>query len=243
LSSGSQVETIETLGASSITKSKRLHAGPPQALTDDPVERAVAEIRHLSRLAAVELTLNIGEIVFHRIYEADSEALRMRGPKDVSFRRLANHPELPVSAASLWRSVAIYEMSQRIPGVARLPHLGVSHLRAVIGIDPNEQRKLLQAASTNAWSVARLSQHVAEQRRGRGGRPRKPPILRAIQSLRAVADFPETAFTEPTDASEFGDEEREVVQETILRVRERCDLLERAIAKRDRTRHARSSRR
>lgn len=82
-------------------------------VSEDSVEIAAAEIAQLARLSSIELALSVGEIIFRRIFREDLELLRRKGPKEVSFRRLAEHEGLNMSASVLWRAVAIYELSSR----------------------------------------------------------------------------------------------------------------------------------
>jgi hypothetical protein len=75
---------------------------------DHLVERVVLELNTLGRAATFEFTLSVGALIINRLYGGHLQAWRSRGPKCASFRRLAKHPSLPMSAGSLYRCVAIF---------------------------------------------------------------------------------------------------------------------------------------
>lgn len=199
------------------------------ALHRDPVERALADIRHIARASALELALDVGEVVFHHIFRGDAAAVRKRGPKDASFRRLALHPELPLSAANLWRAVAIYELSLRIPGVTRSKHLGISHVRTLLGLPEDVQHRLVTQAEAETWSVARLEKEAAARRSGRGGRHRKSELERTLDTLRKLASIPTPRLASPSAVSALGSEDLEVALETLREIRARAVELERLL--------------
>lgn len=185
------------------------------SLAQDPVVQALADIQHLARVASLQLALDVGEIVFHRIFGGSAARVRRRGPKDASFRRLALHPELPMSATNLWRAVAIYELSLRIPTLTRSPRLGVSHARAVLGLPPSSQEKLIARAEAESWTVARLTQEAAGRRRGRGGRPKKTEIARVLDTLRRLTTVPAAALLDRAAIERMSAEDVEVGLSTL----------------------------
>jgi hypothetical protein len=166
------------------------------ALTDDAIEIAIAEIRQLSRAASMELALGIGEIVFNRVFAGDPELMRNKGPKHISFRRLALHPDVPVSASVLWRSVATYELCARLPAVKQSGHLGVSHIREVLALPAGPQERLLVRADKERWTVAQLIEHVKRERKGHGGRPPKRQVLKVLDTLFRISVLPASTFAD-----------------------------------------------
>lgn len=198
---------------------------PCHGLTSDPVEQALAQIRHIARVSSLQLALDIGEVVFETVFEGDVAALRSRGPKHASFRRLALHPELPMSASNLWRAVAIYELSRRLPDLRRTTHLGVCHVRAVLGLPPREQKQLLARAESERWEVSQLEARAATRRRGRGGRPRKLEVLKALDKLRGVAALPLSTFSDRKAVRRMSSEDVDVALETLNELNERFDAL------------------
>lgn len=194
-------------------------------LTDDAVEKALAQIRHIARVSSLQLALDVGEVVFETIFDGDAVLLRSRGPKHTSFRRLALHPELPMSASNLWRAVAIYELSRRLPDLSRTTHLGVCHVRAVLGLPPQEQEQLLARAESERWDVSRLETQASARRRGHGGRPRKLEVLKALDKLRGVAALPLSTFSDKRALRRMSGEEVDVALETLNELSERFEAL------------------
>lgn len=189
--------------------------------TDDPVERAVSEIRHLSRTASIELALGVGGIVFRHLFKGDLELVRRNGPKEASFRRLALHPELPMSATSLWRAVAIFELSTRVPLVTQSKHLGVTHVHAVLGLPGREQEQLLGTAERERWTPAALRAQAAARRGGHGGRRPKLEILRVLDGLRRLATVPLETFGDRAAVARLSAEDIEVALVSLRELDER----------------------
>lgn len=198
-------------------------------LSADAVDVAVAEIRQLSRVAAMELALGIGEIIFKRIYGSDLELLRKTGPKHVSFRQLALHPEVPVSASVLWRSVATYELAERLPVVKDSRHLGITHVREVLALPPKHQEKLLTRADREGWTVAELMERVKRRRKGHGGRPPKHDVLRALDTLFRVSTLPISAFSDRKAIAKLSQEEIVTGLAALQELGERLQRLEKTL--------------
>jgi hypothetical protein len=161
----------------------------------DRVDRVVAELNTICKTAALDFALTVGRSVIDGCYGGDLQGWRTRGVKSASFRKLARHPNLPMSAASLYRCVAIYELSHRL-AIARWAHISCSHLRVVLPCCPLEQERLLQAAETNRWTVRRLHEEAAQVRGGarlvetvrHGGRKPRSRLKVTLRSLEKCID-------------------------------------------------------
>jgi hypothetical protein len=157
---------------------------------DDPrqdhVDIVVAQIKRLTRNATLEYALRVGAVIIHHFYDGDTEAWRSRGPKTASFRRLAQRPDLPLSAGSLYRCVALFELCDRLNAPSRWEHLGASHLRLVLGLPPSTQERLLAVANAQRWTVKVLQQHVLRNKSSRltsGGRCAQLPLAKSLRSV------------------------------------------------------------
>jgi hypothetical protein len=162
-----------------------------EEVAHEEIDIVVAHIKRLARTASLEFALRVGAVIIHHFYGGDADAWRSRGPKTASFRRLAQHPDLPLSAGSLYRCVALYELCDRLNAPSRWEHLGASHLRVVIGLPPGAQEKLLATANSQRWTVKVLQQEVLAERATRltrGGRRTQPPIARSLISVRKCLD-------------------------------------------------------
>lgn len=153
------------------------------------VGRVVRELDILCRKATFDLAAAVGRLIIDRFYAGDLEAWRSRGPKGVSFRMLARHPDLPMSPATLYRSVAIYALSLSLPG-GHCGRLSTSHLGVVLPLARSEQLHFLAEAEAQGWSVEELRERVAllESRNGprarsRGGRKRRTRLRKTIRML------------------------------------------------------------
>lgn len=153
----------------------------------EELDLVVNHIKRLARSASLEFAINVGALIIHHFYDGDPQAWRSRGPKVSSFRRLAQHPELPLSAGSLYRCVALFELCERLNAPTRWQHLGASHLRLVLHLPAERQEGLLATANANRWTVKVLQQQVLAQRPTRpsfGGRYPDPPIAKSLKNVK-----------------------------------------------------------
>lgn len=146
------------------------------------VELAVADIRYLKQESHLRFALGVGEIVVRRLFKGDIRALRRRGPKDVAISRLAESPALPISVASLYVAVKVYELIQRLRDLETSPDLDLltlSHYQAVLGVPPHSQAGLLKRAHDEVWSVARTRSEAAALARLDSPHGEAPPLAPA----------------------------------------------------------------
>lgn len=195
------------------------------AISDTIVEEAVQRIIQVHRGATLQLALDVGAIVVEKLYGGDLSQLRTRGRKDHSLRKLASHPRLPFSAATLWRCVGVYGVVRRFPQAVRLEHLSLGHFRAVLGLPEARQRELLvQAAEekrTVAWLMrkATLDRRLVTSRSGKSGNV-VDSVRRVEESVRACAIPGQSA------PGALGAEERAAILEHVKAVREWCEVVE-----------------
>jgi hypothetical protein len=204
---------------------------PPQI--DDLAEKLSA----LGKDVSVEQAVKIGRVVVERLYGGDVSAWRGRGPKTHSLRTLSRRSDLPVSSSALYRSIALYELSTRLGGLARWADagLGISHLRLVLGLPELDQRRLLDAALNQAWTVAELEREaVATRKRSptqskRGGRPRLPRFVKSVNRLRKTAEAPDELFGDLDAAANMSAADLTEIRDMLSTIRVRCSELERAL--------------
>jgi hypothetical protein len=128
------------------------------------IEQIVRQLNAVCKSATFEFALSIGKVVIDNVYAGNLLAWRDRGPKNASFRKLAKHPELPMSPSALYRCVAIYELSDRL-AIDPRGRLSSSHLRLVLPLSQEVQERLLRRADAEAWSVARLGEETPHAHR------------------------------------------------------------------------------
>lgn len=212
---------------SSTSDSSRGTALVRVTVSPDAIEDTVAEIVQFSRAGNLAMTLQIGEIVFRKIFGGDIAAVRDRGPKDASFARLAKHPRLPFSSATLWRSVASYELTCRFPGIARSKHLGITHLSAVFNLPGDVQERLLRAAEKEKWSREDVERRARVHREnGTAKRGRRPlaPLIRCVNVFEKLVST--GALVKPELTSVLDDRAATRAREVVVELRAWCDAID-----------------
>jgi hypothetical protein len=157
------------------------------ALSDETIVDVVRELNSFHSKASLDTALGMGRIVVDRIYHGDLRSWRLHKAKEVSFRRLAAHCEtdLRVSASTLYRAVALYELAQRF-GVKCLAGLNMARIRTVLGLPKDRQAELLAAAGEKQWSAERMEREASRIRDTLGkrqGRPASPPLIKLLRHL------------------------------------------------------------
>ena len=203
--------------------------------SDPGIERVVQELNALGRAATFDFALSVGSLIIKGLYGGDIGTWRHRGKKHNSFRRLAEHPNIPMSADSLYRCVAIYELCERL-GAKEWKHICTSHCRLVLPLPMHEQERLLKAAESERWPVRQLRQQIAAlpekdrfAERRRGGRKPRSIFYRTARMLRHSAE----ACAELLDAAaEPSPESCRDLLDVASRLRDVCDRVEQRFATR-----------
>lgn len=192
------------------------------------LDSIIAELRQLCRLRSFERALGIGKLVIAELYGGDLELWRRKQTRLRSFRSLATHAELPLSASDLYRCVATYELVIRCDARTRWPALTLSHYRCMTGLELEDQVRLLQHASDKSWSAARLAREGRAVRAAgpeRRGRPAAPTTARLLQHMgrlvQRVTSFDDAAAQLPRLDSEA----RRELRQALAAVRGFCSHL------------------
>jgi hypothetical protein len=208
---------------------------PPHTLpsSDLRIERTTLRIRDLIGGTHLQVALAIGRIVIEEVFDGDLTRWRQRGPKDPSLRQLAADPRLTISASALYRSLGIYELKVRLADHPMWERLTACHLRAVLGLPESEQSRLLDQATREAWTSQALEHAAAASRdnhkTSKGGRPRKPPLIRAIESAERALVDEDTEVASPDALVELSSEQRGDLLRRLHLLRERCSTLASAL--------------
>jgi hypothetical protein len=153
-----------------------------QSEPSEDLSGAVAALRQVQG-QSLQAALEAGEIIFRFVFKGDEQLLRARGRKCSSFRKLSAHPDLHMSSSSLWRAVAIYELSLRFPEIVEYVHTGVGHISVVLGLPPADQFALLRRTESERWTRRKLQKVVTQlhiDRRGTGELPQSKLIERLV---------------------------------------------------------------
>lgn len=215
---------------------------PPVAEDDEAGERSqlddiTHELARLGRDVTVEQAVELGRLVIERLHGGDISAWRSRGPKTHSLRAMARRGDLPVSSSALYRAIALYELSVDHGSLGRWTSagLGISHLRLVFGLATADQRRLLDDAVHNGWTVADLERAaVATRKRSpkrspRGGRPRLPRFVKSVNRLCKAAEAPNELFGDLEAAADMSPERLAEIRDMLATIRVRCAELDRAL--------------
>jgi hypothetical protein len=203
---------------------------------DQLISSVYEEIRSLQRDATIELAVKMGELIVKRFYGGRLDAWREHGPKESSLRKLASRfedDESGMSAAGIYRVVAIYELDQRL-GVSSRKQLTVTHIRAVLGLPPAEQKKLLEQAESKGWTTRQLEDKAAGVRKREGdgrGRPPLPAFVKTANWLGKLVEQ-EDSFGD-LDALEGMDEDAvEATARKVSSMRQKLEELEQTLQER-----------
>jgi hypothetical protein len=134
-----------------------------------------------------------------------------------------------MSPSMLYRCVATFELCSRLPVYAQWRHLTASHVRAVLPLDKEAQRGLLERAHEKRWSVSELESEVADVCRPKrlrdAGAPRRfERVLGHLESRLDEAKKYEAAAIAARDIAQMED-----WLGILRRIRHTCDELEKAI--------------
>ncbi len=166
----------------------------PLATRDDAVGQTVLRLNALCKTTTMQFTLAIGKLVLDHLYAGDISRLRSRSRKEhTALRRVAADPALAMSPSALYRSVAVFDVCERM-GVRAWRHVSTSHIRLVLALPASNQEQLLREAEANRWPVRTLEQQIAAIAEShppparRGGRKRRTHLRRMIASLQNQHD-------------------------------------------------------
>ena len=202
--------------------------------SDPDIEGAVDRIVQVHRGATLQLALDVGAIVVEKLYGGDLELLRSKGRKDVSLRKLASHPRLPFSAATLWRCIGVYAVVRRFPETVRYEHLSVGHFRAVLMLPSDAQQDLLRRAAEEKRSVGWISNEAAAMKATtiRKSRTRATEKCGVVANVRRVEESVLAHSISAADEStRLGGTERDQIAQGLRAVWAWCEAVEELLAR------------
>jgi CheY-like chemotaxis protein len=147
-----------------------------------PVEVLLKELAGLTDQHRLDVVFATGQAVVARLYGGDAEAWRHRARGDSSYRRLEQHPALPIKASELYRALRIFEIIERQPLLLN-GSLTVSHFLCVLSLPGTAQDRLLHNAKERGWTVRELRRELGDIdiHGAITGRPRVPAALKTLQ--------------------------------------------------------------
>jgi hypothetical protein len=203
----------------------------PDAVRGELVENVVVELNRICKAATFDFAMKVGRLIIETCYAGQLDSWRKRGAKSVSFRKLAQHPDLPMSPSALYRSVAIYEVCTRL-GVESWRHVSTSHIRLVLGLPSHEQASLLQTTEDKRWSVRRLRDAVEALRNGDADGEAKPDadtearFRNTVRMMSACLDATGDLLGDDEEDVSLSSETARSFADVIHRLRDACTTLE-----------------
>lgn len=226
------LESTTSLAKCSDSNCVELRPSSSSSNTDERIDRVAFRIAQMSHSTIVRFTLELGEIVYRELIGNDVEEVRRKGKHYQSFRKLAAHPAIPFSAGTLWRAVAMYELSLRLPHLFSLENIGVSHYRAVLHLPDATKECLLVAASTGRWTKAQM-ELAASRARAIPDTSGPAPLRTSLKSIRQVEKTLLSMLESVKGrlvSKQHKDEELAKLRECVRDTREVCEQLFMALA-------------
>ncbi|MDP9151535.1 MAG: hypothetical protein M3O36_16565 [Myxococcota bacterium] len=212
-------------------------AAESHATCDDaPLDGVVLRVNAICKTATLNFALSVGRVIIESLYGGRLDLWRTRDPgKEQSVRRVARHPRLAMSPAALYRSIAIYELCERLESRS-WKHISTTHMRLVLPLAPEQQAALLREAEMHRWSVRRLDQEVgslaasstARAAHHGGGRKRASRLHQTIRQLKRSVEAVE-GLIEAVDV-EMSPESARASLEMLGLIRNACRSLETRVA-------------
>lgn len=170
---------------------------PNCVLTDGDIEDVVMAIRAIDHKSAWDRVLEVGRLIFDGILAGNEAEWRSRrSQKNVSLRKLVQHPLCPFKKSALCSAVNIHLFMKTEPSARRMTGITPTHVAQTLTMKPPHALELLGKASAAGWSARELGQAVRNQRKAAGerrGRPvsstdRKAEVVgrRALAALREM---------------------------------------------------------
>ena len=162
----------------------------PYLEDSDEIAAAARFVAELDRAAGIDRAEAIGSYILDRFYGGSVRTWRSRQKnKNNSLRRIAAHPDCPLSKSTLYRAVSVCVTKRTHPCVSTLKHISANHIATVAALIPEAQLEWLERASAEAWSVDQLQERLTGVRRACGdhrGRRPDPALKRAKSAVRTA---------------------------------------------------------
>ena len=185
---------------------------------DSRIDALMAKLRAIHRNTKLMLATDIGHLIVEELYDGNVETLRMKGRTHDGYRTLASHPNLPMSKSTLWRYVRVYELTTRMKWIVRST-LTVAHLTAVLGLEHDEQERLLRTAVYRGWSFGELTKELGANR---SAPARSAPVMKIVRRVKKLNVDP----AHLGQVRDLAEAEKQQLREAVQRTRAWCEALE-----------------
>lgn len=184
------------------TNTAIVRSADPQPLPGESVEdiglvlEVLAQVNSMYEAGALVMLREVGKVVLAQMFGNDASRFAAVEKTHVSYRALAKHRDLRVSASSIWYGVAIQENFRLFGDAAE--QLGASQHRRLVHVrDPEARTALAQRALEESLTVEELEAAIKSQGpvvdpdAPKRGRPTLPvPVKRFGQVAHAISELP-----------------------------------------------------
>lgn len=127
---------------------------------DSVVEEIVRSMTTLVGRKDLEKYNGIGSLVINLGFGGNFEAWRQRGRRHPTYRKILKHEKLPVSSVDLYRGVNTYDVWTRFDGLKAYPLVTATHIRYLLGMEPDVQKTWLDKIQSKGLTVDELRREI-----------------------------------------------------------------------------------
>jgi hypothetical protein len=183
------------------------------------IDAVVEQLRTMESQVGLDRCVAIGGLILQRFFGGSAEIWRTRSRnKNNSVRRIAQHPDCPLSKSSLSEAIGVAIVVQELPFVRTSGHIGASHVACVLRLRADEQQMWLKRATLHRWGVRELRAQIQSQRLASRGRAGQRPLHAAVILLRRAVracDRAARAIARAELSGSDSDRVRELARELI----------------------------
>lgn len=121
----------------------------------------VQAVLERGELRTIRDAYDVGKFVLARFHAGDVREFRSRKRSSPPLKELAEDLGTRLSTPTLWRAVSVYLLAARWPALLESRHLRVSHVYAVLDLEPRDQTRLLRKAERLLWTRHELVAEAA----------------------------------------------------------------------------------
>jgi len=195
-------------------------------LSPDLLDQAVAEINRIYVAKGLEMARTLGSYVLATFFGDDLDSFQSREKAHVTFRALAERPDLRVAYNTIWYSVAILGQLRQLPeDIAEA--LPLSHHKLLLPVHDEEAKEALaRKAVEKGMSSRELADAIKKARKGKSTGAGRPPLPAFVKGLTRMAKAIELATSEAVDATTFATYSPEKARELVSGLDQQIEALQ-----------------
>jgi hypothetical protein len=173
------------------------------------VETVALAVRQAYKEGGLATLLNVGNIVLEAMFGGSIDEFKTAEKSHASFRALAKHGDIGISASNLWYAVALHENVRLLGDDAN--KLASSQHRLLAHVSDQKQRaKFAHKAIAQGLTVRQLNEliqasNVRDPEKPKRGRPTLAPAVKRVRELQRLAEQLKEITPEALAGVEFDD--------------------------------------